>query len=134
MHAHDSISSLECGDIAPNPGPSTEDYMLLPKFRDRVLKTFGCAKPHRDAFAARHNRQFPLFWSVADNAVSKDWNGDVPLWMNPPFTLLPAVARKLGTDGGHCVLIAPEWSPALPALQGMAANEYLRPAVPKGDA
>ena len=116
------------GDVQPNPGPHTEDYMLLPKWRDAALKALACPRPNRDAFAARHNRQFPLFWDAKDNAFSKVWLGPRPLWMNPPFSVMHRVWTHFQTKGGHAVVVCPEWSPCLPRLRGIAKSEFRFPA------
>ena len=102
--------------------------MLVPKWRDAALKALGCTRPNTDAFAAKHNRQFPLFWDEAQDAFSKNWLGSRPLWMNPPFSALARVLKHLQTKGGHAVLVCPEWSPSFSAFQRIAKGSFRLPA------
>ena len=106
-----------------------EDYMLDPPVLKEVLENLQVsASPTRDAFADRATSQFPLFWDSGDDAFSKTWLGDHPLWMNPPFSLLPHVAAKLAREGGHAIVIAPSWSPANRELRALAQRRITLPA------
>ena len=99
-----------------------------PLFGEVVRRLSPAAPPRLDAFAAPHNAQLPTFWSLADDAFQHDWWHDRPLWANPPFSLLARVLRKVTVEGGHLLLLAPEWCPQLPALVALSTRSWLLPA------
>ena len=47
--------------------------------------------------------------------------------MNPPFSLLPAVSKRIGSHGGHAVVVTPSWSPANPALRRLCVRSFQLP-------
>jgi hypothetical protein len=131
---------LTCGDVEQNPGPKgvekvvspLDDYMLDPLIRVWVTQQL-CqqgGEPTVDAFADQHNAQFPAFWSVTEDAFTRSWHGDRPLWMNPPFGLLRQVKNKLTLQGGHVILLVPHWSPLLSIFSRMSSDRCRLPRSP----
>ena len=132
---------LSHGDVESNPGPrprraarmtrtitGLEDYMLDPPMFQLVVQRLSPGRePERDAFATLATAQLPIFWTPGDDALRQDWHGSRPLWANPPFSLLTAVLYKLRQEGGHLLLIAPEWAPSLPALVALSSDTFLLP-------
>ena len=122
------------GDIEQNPGPAKqtagEDYKLLPKWRDWAIRRLQCPTPTLDGFAETHNAQYNLFWDPSIDAFTQHWWGEHPIWMNPPFSLLPAVVRRLHSTGGHVVLICPSYSTEVPTLKRMSLRHVTFPRVP----
>ena len=128
------------GDVEQNPGPkhvrterrghtlTNEDWMLDPRwFRIVVANLSPDAPPRLDAFAGPNNTQLPQFWSHTQDAFRQQWTGGTPIWANPPFSMLPAVLDKITHQGGHLILLAPDWSPALPNLVALATATFLLP-------
>ena len=104
--------------------------MLDPPLFERVIMALRVKdRPEVDAFAEQHNAQLPHFWSPDVDAFTKDWWGTHPLWANPPFSMLTRVLYKVKTHGGYIILLAPEWSPALPGLVALAHRSFLLPDV-----
>jgi hypothetical protein len=77
------------------------------KMRLRVAPTVDC-------FASNENHRFPVWWGPGSDVVDafdQDWRpqGDRVLWMNPPFSQLPAVIAKTAKDQARAVLVCPDW-------------------------
>jgi hypothetical protein len=115
---------LSDGDVEQNPGPQTrtEDYKLKPSWREYALLRLGCPRPTHDAFASPINAQFTSFWTVLDDAFSKDWHSPNPIWMNPPFSRMLEVFHKLRAQGGHVVLVCPDYLPVLKDLRNLSTK------------
>jgi hypothetical protein len=85
-----------------------------------------------DAFAAAHNHQTKIYWSLvpdpqaaAVNAFHQRWpaNG---LYLYPPWMLIPQVLRKLRTDRvKEAILVTPFWTTQFwfPMVQQLAKDE-----------
>ena len=117
-----------------NPGPGVskpvEDYKLLPCWRDWALSKLRCPVPALDGFAEPHNTQYPVFWTPHTNAFTKDWRLERPVWMNPPFSLMAEVLRRIQTEGAHIVLVCPSYSPELNSLKILSSRHTCLPRVP----
>ena len=124
------IKLRRAGDIQENPGPKMEDYKLIPEMREIAVRHLGCAAPRIDAFASSWNAQFPCYWDENTDAFAQEWIREIPLWMNFPFSILPAVVQKLQTEGGNAIIVCPVWSPAFPTLRAMARREFAFPDAP----
>jgi len=105
--------------------------MLDPPVFWKVVRALSpTVVPSCDAFASPHTAQLSTFWTATDDALRQDWVGSGLLWANPPFSLLPRVLAKLRSEGGNCLLLVPEWAPALPALAALARDSFLLPPGP----
>ena len=70
----------------------------------------GMPTPNLDAFAAPHNALFARYWTREVNALAQPWGDSLlPLWANPPFSLVSAVLDKIEREKCFLVLICPEW-------------------------
>ena len=135
---------LRCGDIEPNPGPDRtvfrgnqgsmpagrEDFQLIPDLNAVAIRELQCPHLEVDGFASEGNRLCEKWWSSRDSAFLHNWHGPVPIWMNPPFRLLPDVVRHLQRHGGHALVLCPEWSEGFHALRGMARAAHRLPRGP----
>ena len=78
---------------------------------ERIVLGLGVA-PTVDAFSEEATSRFSRWWGPrspeAKDAFAQPWGGEV-LWANPPFSAYNAILYKLVADGGHAVLIVPEW-------------------------
>ena len=63
----------------PNPTPGIPQgwkhhtYHVVDMWRDRIISELGVT-PTVDAFATAGNERFPVFWTEADDAFTKDWS------------------------------------------------------------
>ena len=101
---------LRDGDIQSNPGPVPAGREGRPDLRVGVFSTLGCPQPEVHGFASAENRSCEEGWSEGDSALLHNWHGQVPIWMHPPFRLLPEVVGHLQQHGGHVLVLCPEWA------------------------
>jgi phage N-6-adenine-methyltransferase len=60
-----------------------------------------------DAAAAPENALLPRYWSIDDDGLAQDWNGE-RVWCNPPYSAIePFVAKAAGMESGLAVLLVP---------------------------
>ena len=119
------------GDSEANPGPADEDFQLDPPIFHRVVHALGCPRPYVDAFAAPHNNLCARFWTVADDALKKSWgSGLLPIWANPPFTLMPKVLDKIEREECFLILICPEWRLFFRRARALASRAVRLPPGP----
>ena len=71
------------------------DRSLIPA----MMQAVGGLRPVFDLFTEAHNTVFGALSSPPPNAFAVDWNGERPLWCNPPFVLLPAVEEHIRHKG-----------------------------------
>ena len=103
------------GVLGPGKGsgkdPVSEEYRLMPYYVQDIVTTTGVT-PQIDGFSAEQNRNFPLWWGpgspLGQDALAKDW-GQHTLWLNPPFSIMEPVVRKLREDHAHAIVVAPCW-------------------------
>ena len=62
--------------------------------------------PTIDAFASKHNKVFPLYWSRHSDAFNKDWSNQV-LWINPPHNLYERIVEKILLDEAIGIIFVP---------------------------
>jgi hypothetical protein len=93
----------------------TEDFRLESSYLWEVCRWWG-REVLIDAFAAAHNRQTHAFISryyhpdaILTNAFSVNWATLEGLYMNPPWTLMGRVAKKISTEKPTLLLVAPLW-------------------------
>jgi hypothetical protein len=89
----------------------SENYHVKEDKMTEILSHFG-VQPQLDAFATEKNKRFPQWWGSGSpdgtDAFEKDWHGKL-LWMNPPFSKISQVVRKIQTDEAHALLMVPRW-------------------------
>jgi DNA N-6-adenine-methyltransferase (Dam) len=89
-----------------------QDYQVRDEYVADVLRRLG-VHPQVDAFADRYNKRFPRWWGKrspeAWDAFEEPWDRDI-LWMNPPYSRISDVVRKVKQDAAHVVLVVPRWT------------------------
>ena len=71
-------------------------------------------QPQVDGFAEESNHRFEEWWgpgsrSEVEDAFKTSWAGGRLLWLNPPFSVLDQVVKKVRDDAAKVVLICPDW-------------------------
>ncbi len=65
-----------------------------------------------DAFSESLTARCSKWWGpgsqLAQDAFKENWSSQF-FWMNPPFSSLAKVVRKIREDGAHGILIIPDW-------------------------
>ena len=89
-----------------------ENYNVSSIRVEQIINILGVT-PSVDAFAMAPNQRFTRWWGPgsceATNAFSMNWGEEPLLWMNPPFSLLREVIKKIERDRAHAIVILPEW-------------------------
>ena len=77
-----------------------------------ILQKLGVEPPSVDAFADYELHLCSRWWgpgsTESEDAFSRDWGKESLLWINPPFSFLNQVVRKIGEDGAKAILIMPQ--------------------------
>ena len=98
------------GGVEMNPGPwINEDFQLDPPLFEWAVRELNSPTPRVDVFASRSNTLLCQWWSKQDCALTHPWGGPVPVWANPPFSLLARVEEKILREGANILLLCPEW-------------------------
>lgn len=89
----------------------SEQYAVRRHWVRRILKMFGVPPDAaiRDCFATEANKRFERCYTFEDDALSQRWRQDELLWMNPPWSLWPLVARKISGSTCTCICVLPAW-------------------------
>ena len=89
----------------------SESYPVEASVVADITSRFGVS-PEVDCFATQANKRFDRWWGEdspeAQDAFAQNWAGPM-LWMNPPFSRIGEVVRKIARDGAHAVLVVPDW-------------------------
>ena len=90
----------------------SESYYVREDQVRNIISYFG-VKPDIDAFATPENKRFPRWWGPGSkegtDAFRKRWHGKLLLWLNPPYSRIPEVMRKICKEGTHAILVIPQW-------------------------
>ena len=97
---------------------SNEDVMLDPKIFASAKKTLRF-KPSCDLFASASHHQLPRYFAPTSDthAAGKDafsicWQQEATPYINPPWSLIPDVLKKIQSDRVKCMFVCPKWSNA----------------------
>ena len=85
----------------------SETYTVLDTVRDHIC-AFAGFQPVVDAFADHNNARCPYYWDESMDAFQQDWGKHI-LWINPPFSMLPAVVEKIFQDQASGIIVVPVW-------------------------
>ena len=93
---------------------SNEDVMLDPKIFASAKKTLRF-KPSCDLFASASHHQLPRYFAPTSDALAagKDafsicWQQEATPYINPPWSLIPDVLKKIQTDRVKCMFVCPK--------------------------
>ena len=73
--------------------------------------------PKIDLFASKRHHQLPLYYPVEEhdakalgyNAFAYHWQRSMPLYANPPWSLITEVLAKVQKDKSQILLVTPYW-------------------------
>ena len=85
----------------------TETYALVMPWFRKAVELAG-QEPTVDAFASKGNNRISRYWTLQDDAFSQDWSQEY-LWMNPPFSQMETVVRKILAEEARGILVIPCW-------------------------
>jgi hypothetical protein len=85
-----------------------EDYTIKKEFLQDIEERFG-VKIQRDCFSAPHNARCGKFFTKKDDALHQNWETGEVLWLNPPWSLWPKVAKKLRKERCTAICLCPDW-------------------------
>jgi len=126
----DDVVDMDSEDEAPShvPAPSTDEDMILstqaPDIEQVLLdpRIFRKARkelrfqPSIDIFASRTHHQLPRYFSKsADaqaagiNAMKQNWQAEAAPYINPPWSLIYQVLRKIKREQVRALVVLPEW-------------------------
>ena len=86
----------------------TETYVVTEIWKNRIID-WAEMIPTIAAFASPGNNRFKEYWTKRDDAFLQDWSRDV-LWINPAFSMMEKVLRKILTDQARGILVIPIWT------------------------
>jgi hypothetical protein len=97
--------------------PTPAECCLSPHFFRLVCHRLCPGQtPSIDLFASRVTTLLPRYFSrypdpgaVGVDAFLQPWSAEALTYAFPPFCLIGKVLRKLETEGGRMILIAPQW-------------------------
>ena len=69
--------------------------------------------PTVDGFSSQETKRCEVWWGpgspYSQDAFTQCWSGH-HLWLNPPFSRLMEVVRKIRADNAHGLLVMPDWA------------------------
>jgi hypothetical protein len=86
----------------------TETYAVVMPWFQKAVALAG-QEPTVDAFASKGNNRVSRYWTKQDDAFLQDWSQEY-LWMNPPFSQMETVIRKILVDEARGILVIPCWN------------------------
>ena len=128
-----------------SPLPRGFQQAALPSFQDEEAVKLSPAVfqavchnlrvfPTIDLFASHSLRQLDLYYTADPcdicaagfNALDYYWHDDHLLFVNPPWTLIDAVLRKICTEHSTALLVTPAWTgaPWWPTLQRITQRNF----------
>jgi hypothetical protein len=108
VRAIQGFNSATAGVVDMDASEELGDYTVRWPVVHEIIKGLG-VEPHRDCFAAEGNQRFSKFWTMEDDALTKNWCQGEVLWFNPPWRLWPQVAEKLLQSTCEAVCVMPAW-------------------------
>ena len=93
-----------------------EDVKLHPEVFRQACAVLHC-DPQVDLFASSRHKQLPYYltidatdvYALGINAFNYEWDSNVILYANPPWTLIDMVLDKIQQEGAHVLLVTPHW-------------------------
>ena len=74
----------------------TETFTVSEKWFSKLVQ-YAEEQPTVDAFASERNNRVQRYWTRKDDAFDQDWGSEY-LWLNPPFSQMEKVIRKILTE------------------------------------
>ena len=111
-----SQHSAQSGYLPPTiPSMDKEQVLLDPRIFRLAIKELKF-KPSADMFASATHHQLPRYYSkendpqaVGQNALAFPWQAEFRPYVNPPWSLISTVLRKIHREGVRAMVVTPEW-------------------------
>ena len=118
-------SANVAADLLSRGGPIPGEWRLHPEVVREVWKVFGEAEA--DLFASAETSHCSTWFSQETDALAQQWPVGCLLYAFPPFSLLPALIRRIETGNHEVVVVAPRWPgrPWFPRLVRLLAGQPL---------
>ncbi len=106
-------SQLAAGTHQPRNKGSwySEKYAVSRRYFTYITDRWG-VQPTVDAFATADDDECPRWCGPGspngEDACSQPWSGEF-LWLNPHFSVIPQVVRRLVGEQAHGILKVPDW-------------------------
>lgn len=88
-----------------------EDWCLQQEVYDQ-LKTIFQVEPTLDPFATPVSTKCANYFTIEDNAFTKDWHKHKIIYLNPSYQDYGRVLRKFKTEGNTALVVFPHWPSA----------------------
>lgn len=111
-------AGLSSGDAPAHKDKSRQERYAVrkPIYNDIMMRLAGrggrALQPSVDAFADHELHLCSRWWgpgSDVPNAMEVSWKDEPLLWLNPPFSMMADVVRKIRKDRAKAVLVCPHW-------------------------
>ena len=101
-------------------------WRLHPVVVRELWEAFGEAEV--DLFASAETSHCGRWFSLEDDALAQQWPVGRLLYAFPPFSLLPALIRRIELGNHEVVVVAPRWvrRPWFPRLVRLLAGQPIR--------
>ena len=130
------VENVLADSLSRRTDRAEQDWSLHPEVFQELETLFG--PHHYDRFASALNSQLPLFnsryWDIGTagvDAMNQSWQG-MNNYMNPPFSMISQVLRKVREERATVTLVVPVWRgrPWWPQLMEMVTSVYVLPQRP----
>jgi hypothetical protein len=112
------------GIMEIEPRAKREDYVIVPKFLEEIIRLFPTEKPWRDMFATDQTARFSDYVVDCDKA---DWSDiGVMMWVNPPFSMWERTATRIVRSAAEFICLVPDWGQSwLETLLSLSSKYYV---------
>lgn len=83
--------------------PDVDDRATTPEVFDPLNERFGFTV---DVAASAHNTKLPRYYTIEDDGLTQNWDGEV-VWCNPPFSNIRPWVEKAITSDATVVMVVP---------------------------
>ncbi len=88
------------------PRAKRENYIIVPKFLEEIIRLFPTEKPGRDMFATDQTARFSYYVVNCDKA---DWSDiGVMMWVIPPLSMWERTATRIFRSAAEFICLVPD--------------------------
>ena len=119
-------SANSAADLLSRGGPLPGEWRLHPEVVREIWEVLGEAEV--DLFASAETSHCSAWFSAETDALAQQWPVGRLLYAFPPFSLLPALIRRIELGNHEVVVVAPRWpgKPWFPRLVRLLAGRPFR--------